>query len=344
MNKNRKSSFVTLASLIICFGLTACSSFSLGGATPNAQFESITDQKKGVQAGNTESINPRAIEDMQNLSAQSAQGAYRIGPSDLLDIKVFQADELSREVRVDQQGSITLPLMGSIRVEGLTQIELEKRLADLLGRDLLRNPQVSVFIKEFTSQRVTVEGEVKNQGVYPISSEVTILQVIAMAGGLGEFASAENVRLFRKRGREILPYIIDLNAIRSGQVSDPLIRNDDRIVVSRAEDKRVTVDGEVITPGVFPFSEKITVLQAIALAQGLSNFADADKVAVFRRENGQEKVYSVNLTQIRQGLIPDPFIQSNDRIVVHRSDSRYWLKELAPLLTPLSAIASILIR
>lgn len=286
-------------------------------------------------------ISRQAIADMNALASQQGQGIYRIGASDLLEIKVFQADELSRQVRVDQRGNITLPLMGTIRVAGMSQGELEKRLADLMGANLLQNPQVSVFIKEFTAQRVTVEGEVQKQGVYPLTGQVSVLQAIALAGGLGEFAAADKVVLFRKHNNGVRNYSINLDAIRSGQAHDPLLQNDDRIVVQRLEEQRVTVDGEVVKPGVFPYKEQITIMQAIAMAQGLSNLAAPEKVVVFRRENGVEKAYSVNLTEIRQGKVQDPFVQSDDRIVVDRSNGRYWLKEMSPLVLPLNYLIGI---
>jgi len=283
-------------------------------------------------------VSPRAIADMSALSRQQGRQIYRIGPSDLLEIKVFQADELSRQVRVDQRGDITLPLMGTIRVAGLSQGELEKRLADLLGKNLLQNPQVSVFIKEFTAQRVTVEGEVNRQGVFPISGQVTVLQVIATAGGLGEAAVSNQVMLFRKQGNATRAYQIDLDAIRQGIASDPYVQNDDRIVVQKAVERRFTVEGEVNKQGVYPYKDRVTVLQAVAMAGGLSNLAKPDSIAVIRRENGTETIYTVNLNEIRSGRSADPFVQNDDRIVVDRSTGRYWLKEVLPLLSPLSLV------
>jgi len=283
-------------------------------------------------------VSSRAVADMNALSSQQGRPDYRIGPSDLLDIKVFQANELSRQVRVDQRGNITLPLMGTIRVAGLTQSELEQRLAALMGKNLLQNPQVSVFIKEFTAQRVTVEGEVNKQGVFPISGQVSVLQAIAMAGGLGEYAATNQVMLFRNQGNGVRTYQIDVDAIRNGLASDPYVQNDDRIVVQRNV-QRVTVDGEVNKPGVFPYKEKITVLQAVAMAGGLSNLARPDSIAVIRQEKGVENVYTVNLSEIRGGRQADPMVQNGDLIVVDRSSGRYWLRQVVPLLSPLNLVA-----
>ena len=272
--------------------------------------------------------------------ASGAPREYLIGASDLLEIKVFQADELSRSVRVDARGNISLPLLGSIRVAGLTPAMVERRLADLLGKNLLQNPQVTVFVKEFTAQRVTVEGEVNKPGVFPIKGQVTVLQAIAMAEGLGEFAAPESVVLFRKQGNAARPFSINLSAIRNGLESDHYVQNDDRIVIQRLE-QRVTVEGEVNKPGVYPFKDRITVLQAVALAQGTSRLAAPEKVVLFRRDNGQESAYAIDLAAIHNGSAQDPYVVHDDRIVVHRSNSRYWLSEAATLLSPLSLLNNL---
>lgn len=326
-------SFTALA-LASCAG-AGRSSGSFGRTVASLPAPALTSNVAAPVA--SAAVSSRAIADMNALSAQQGRPDYRIGPSDLLDIKVFQADELSRQVRVDQRGNITLPLMGTIRVAGLTQNEVEQRLAALMGKNLLQNPQVSVFIKEFTAQRVTVEGEVNKQGVFPISGQVSVLQAIAMAGGLGEYAATNQVMLFRKQGNGVRTYQIDVDAIRNGLASDPYVQNDDRIVVQRSV-QRVTVEGEVNKPGVFPYKEKVTVLQAVAMAGGLSNLARPDSIAVIRRENGAERIYAVNLSDIRSGKSVDPLVQNDDRIVVDRSNGRYWLKEVAPLLSPLSLV------
>ena len=183
---------------------------------------------------------------------------YRIGAADLLDIKVFQADELSREVRVDAHGNITLPLVGKIPVAGLTQSEAEQKLASIMQRNLLQNPQVTVFIKEFTSQRVTVEGQVKKPGVYPLAGQTSVLQAIAMAEGPSDLAATDKVVLFRRQGNQSKAHLIDLNAIRNGKAPDPYVRNDDRIVIHRSDSR-------------FWMRETATLLSPFATLNGLIN-------------------------------------------------------------------------
>ncbi|RVU83421.1 hypothetical protein EOL70_16990 [Leucothrix sargassi] len=273
--------------------------------------------------------------------AGGASQEYKIGFSDLLDIKVFQSDELTLTARVDARGYISMPLLGAVLVKGLSPQQVERRLETMLRKDLLQNPKVTVFVAEYTAQRVTVEGEVKRPGVFPIKGNVTVLQAVAMAGGLGDFAVADAVVVFRKDNSGVRGYSVDLNAIRAGRQGDPLVRNDDRIVVNRLE-QRVTLEGEVTKPGVFPFKDKITVLQAIALGGGLTNLAAPDKILLFRRDGGTERVYAIDINDIRSGKSVDPFIAHDDRIVVHRSNSRYWLKEAAGILSPINLLVGIL--
>ena len=109
---------------------------------------------------------------------------YKIGPEDLLEISVFEEEKLNKIVRVSSQGNISLPLLGIIRVKGLTATELEKEIRDLLAEKYLQDPHVSVFIKEYRNQRISVIGAVEKPGVFDVTGQKTILDMLAMAGGL----------------------------------------------------------------------------------------------------------------------------------------------------------------
>jgi polysaccharide export outer membrane protein len=161
--------------------------------------------------------------------------AYRIGPHDLLKIEVFQVDDLTTEDRVNEDGLILMPLIGSVKVGGLTRMEAEQTIANRLGDRYLDNPQVSVFISESSRQRVTVSGHVKKPGVFPLSGETTLMQAIAMAGGLDEIAKKEEIVVFRKQeGGDVNAYVVDLAAIEEGKQTDPLMVGDDRVVVPKS--------------------------------------------------------------------------------------------------------------
>lgn len=160
---------------------------------------------------------------------------YRIGPSDLIEISVFQVPELSKTVRVGARGTLTLPLVGQIEAGGLTAMQLEALIAKKLSESYLQDPQVSVFIKEYISQRVTVEGSVNRPGVFPISGRTTLLQAIAMAGGLDKLANQNDIKLFRNRKdgtQETIDF--DLEPIRKGEAPDPVLSTSDVVVVGKS--------------------------------------------------------------------------------------------------------------
>jgi len=160
---------------------------------------------------------------------------YRIGADDLLEIQVFGVDLLTRTVRVNSRGQISMPLIGSVEVQGLTAQEAESVVAKRLAGDYLQNPQVSLFIREYTTQRITVEGAVQKPGVYPLRGTTTLLQALAIAGGQGSLSDMHEVMLFRpdSTGKR-LAQVYDVEKIRHGEIEDPAIVNDDLIVVNRS--------------------------------------------------------------------------------------------------------------
>jgi len=159
---------------------------------------------------------------------------YRIGPSDLLEIQVFGIDNLRREVRVNSRGAISLPLIGIVIVGGLTGDEAERLIAEKYEKDYLQDPQVSVFIKEYTSQRITLEGAIARPGIYPIRGDTTLMQAIAIGGGQGSLPDLHQVLVYRREGGEKKVYTYDLDQIRAGEAEDPSIVNDDVIVIKRS--------------------------------------------------------------------------------------------------------------
>lgn len=171
--------------------------------------------------------------------AYTGQTDYRIGAQDLLEISVFQVTELNRTVRVNTTGQISLPLIGVVQAGGLTVQELEAAIAGKLDAAFLQNPQVSVFIKEFASQRVTLEGAVRKPGIYPLTGKTTLLQAIALAEGLDQMADLRGVVIFRKVNGQKLSARFNLKEIRAGRSEDPQVYGDDIIVVDQSGGKTI---------------------------------------------------------------------------------------------------------
>ena len=165
------------------------------------------EQLGGVQqtpsqtgAGPT-SLSPPGVTQVAQVNggAQATAGAYRIGSADMLDITVFKVPELSKTVQVSETGTINLPLVGEVQAAGKTTQELERVLTAKLGATYLQNPQVSVLVKENNSQHVTIQGAVEKTGVYPVKGKTSLLELVAMAGGL-KSTSDSTVLVLRQDG------------------------------------------------------------------------------------------------------------------------------------------------
>ena len=163
----------------------------------------------------------------------NAQGTM-ISEQDKVDVTVFKVPELSAEdLTVETNGAISLPLLGSVVVRGLSISQAEQKIADLLSRSYMQDPKVTITRKEQAFKRVTVEGAVTTPGVFPITGRMTFLQAIALAQGITELANDRSVIVFRN-GRQ---YGVNLDLIRNGKAPDPILQNDDRIVVLKSDSK-----------------------------------------------------------------------------------------------------------
>ena len=295
------------------------------------------------------------------LSAQE----YRIGPEDVLNINVFEAQELNREVRVSAGREISLPLLGSVRAAGLTPRELEFVLQELLHRTYMKDPHVSVFVREMQSHPVSVMGAVRRPGVFQIRGSKTLLEVLSLAEGLADDAG-ETVIILRGAALSAEPDsptdhaaasdppspgpqspgeanaasspVNDNRSASEGAVqvnlkdllessdsrSNPLVHPGDIVKVTRAG--VVYVIGEVRKPGGFVLksNEKISVLQALALSEGLTPTASKGAARIIRtdQQSGERKETPINLGKILAGKAPDPFLGPKDIVFVPNSAAK----------------------
>lgn len=222
---NKRSGCWLPLMLVLCIALSACSSSS-------------PRMEAGTMRAVTNSGSTLAAPDSTAASgAYEGVSEYRIGAQDLLTISVFGVAELSQDVRVSSNGQISLPLVGSLQAGGKTVQDLQKDLAQKLTEGYLQSPQVSVFVKEYTSQRVTVEGAVKKPGIYPLTGRTSLLQVIATAEGLDELADPRGVAVFRIIKGQKMVAVFDVPAIRHGTAEDPQVYGDDVVVVEQSGSK-----------------------------------------------------------------------------------------------------------
>lgn len=228
-------------SALLMLLLAACAA-SLGGCgnSLNNQFELMqAEQSTGaglVSAPGTsaegKSVRLPRSADALTSSATPGSTTYKIGPADVLDISVFKVPELARTVLVDDAGAINLPLLGDVPAAGKTARELEKELAKKLGAKYLQSPQVTVAVKEYNSQRVTIEGAIKTPGVHALKGKTTLLQLVAMSGGLDTASSDATVVVFRNTDGKRYAARFDMDAIKKGEAPDPPILPGDVVVAN----------------------------------------------------------------------------------------------------------------
>ena len=165
-------------------------------------------------------------------AAALATSDYILGPSDLLQIDVFQVDELSGTERINAAGYIKMPLIGLVKVAGLSREQSEDLITELYAARHLQDPQVNIDIMEYVSHQITVLGHVTNPGVYPLKGKTTLLQALAMAGDAGALADEEEVVVFRSdEFGVVVGYVVNLEDVLAGTAIDPEIIGNDKVVV-----------------------------------------------------------------------------------------------------------------
>ncbi len=259
---------------------------------------------------------PGTAQDPQSLPVNE----YRIGAKDLIEITVFNLPELSQTVRVSEDGSVTLSLLGKVEVAGLTAQELEKRLAGLLDQQYTKEARVTVFIREY--QKIAILGAVGRPGMYELVGPTTLLQAIAQAGGLTDQAMNELYVYRRGAAAEASRIAIPIEDLMSSVNSELNIElwPKDIITVPMDQTFNVFVYGEVRTPGVVSYmkSKGITLLQAVAQAGGTTEWAKKSSVVIKRKDKktGKEIKIRVNLKKMIGNKIADIVLEEGDVVIV----------------------------
>ena len=186
------------------------------------------------------------------------QRVHLVGPFDRISVEVFGLPELSRQVQVDANGRIALPVAGQISVTGRTPEQLETAITERLRNGHVRNPQVTVNVLETVSQVVTVDGEVRQPGAYPVAGPMTLMRTIARAQGTTEYAQVSHVVLFRTVNGRQMAALYDVRAIRLGAYEDPPVYPQDLVVVGESQARRLLP--QIIGAAGLLLSPLITVL------------------------------------------------------------------------------------
>jgi polysaccharide export outer membrane protein len=246
----------TLSALLPLLVLTACTSSSPYVPTP----AETTAAANSVDALNAQSGSYAATAPATSNYSNNRAPSYkrvptasdRISTEDKLDVNVFKVPDLSaRDLTVEASGAISLPLVGTVQVAGLTIAQAEQKITQRL-KEFMQDPQVSISrTNKAIENRVTVEGAVKSPGVFPIKGNMSFLQAIALAQGLTEVGDSRGVFFYRDGTR----HLVNLDLVRNGTIADPGLRGDDRIVVmqdsAKVREKKVL---EYLPAVTAPFS------------------------------------------------------------------------------------------
>jgi polysaccharide export outer membrane protein len=354
----------------LCRAVLVLLVLSLGVASGRSQQAAQPAQPE--QPSNSSSAEAPKLETADDTNARIAQlaqaaavrpGDYVIGDGDLLDIQVFEVQELSREVRVNQSGYIALPLIPSkIRAEGLTAFQLQDKLAELLQvNGLVSNPQITVDVKEQHSQPITVIGAVNHPMVFEAVRSTTLLEVLSEAGGIAP--DAGNVVLVTRNGSATAATTTaatngggaDANAPETFTINldDLLNTGDSRFnipleggdVVSVPRAGIFYVVGAVGRPGGFVMQsdhQEVTTLKALSLAGGMTSTARSSKAIILRTNKitGEKEQLPVDLKKVVALKGPDVALLPNDILVVPDSASkRAWDKTGEVMLSLGSGVA-----
>lgn len=253
-------------------------------------------------------------------------GDYVIGTGDLLVISVLDLSEVEKvKVRVGAEGFIRLPLIDTVKAGGLTARQLESRLANLFGADYLHDPQVSVFIEEYRSQRVAVLGEVNKPGIYEVNDRRMLTDMLAQAGGLSKEADRV-IYVLRKNGGtetgssnsgDLLK--IDLDELLVGRDPSLNVKVNSGDVVSVPKAGEFLLGGAVKKAGPYPLKGKLTVDQAVYFGEGLKDEADLSDIEVLRFNGSKAELLKIDLKQLQREGKPGLVIQKNDVVFVGTS-------------------------
>lgn len=220
------SSILYVAAVLAAMVLAACTSTNHGAQTPGGAPSAVPESALSP----TSSGNLHLVQDLPAPAATVGGTEQPISPSDVLEVFIFQVPDLSRTVQVDTSGRITLPLIGSLHVAGKSVGAVRDMIARAYATNYLQDPQVSVMVKSSASLRVTVDGEFNRPGIFPLPPTASLVDAIALAGGLNNVADPTRIFVFRNTEGRTLVANYNLSQIRTGTRANPRIFGGDVVI------------------------------------------------------------------------------------------------------------------
>lgn len=250
---------------------------------------------------------------------------YKVDVGDVLDISIYAQPDLSRSVTVLQDGSISFPLIGRIEVAGKSISEISDLIKNLLEKDYLYNPHVTVIIKEYRSKKVSILGKVQKPGIYYLKGATTLLDIISEAGILNPASLGGKIIIHHhttpgqesnNANKEITTIDLIELLVKGNTELNVYLKNGDNIYIPEAN--QFFILGEVKKPGFYSLTNNLTVLKAISIAGGLTEYANSKKISILRTETENKQKIYVNLDDIiKKGTkTSDPLLQADDVVVV----------------------------
>jgi polysaccharide export outer membrane protein len=316
---------------------------SLGGCARSHRPAAIPPSAVSAPANKYEQALQEAVQ-LRPAIAIAGQGVakdYLIGPGDVLEIKVFEQDGMSITARVSGEGAINFPPLGVLHVSGLNERQLETRIQDGLRGKYLQAPHVSVFLKEPHARQVAIFGQVKTPGLYPCLGELTLVDLLSLAGGLTD-KSGGTVYVVREGDPATDPVpavtavarpsadanpnriLVDLDGLllRGEAHRNIRLQPGDRISIPEMGWVRVTGNG-VAKPGTYPLKGAQTRLTQMIDEAGGLNFSASRKLTLIRKvENGNDQLMPVPYNSILKDRARDPVVQPGDTVIADRSAPR----------------------
>lgn len=261
--------------------------------------------------------------------------SYLIGPRDILNLTIHAGGEKQHDsnLMVSGQGMINVPFIGPIRAEGLTVNQLEERIIKPLAKDYFVDPEVNIHIKEYHSLQYYISGAVKAPGLYEMTSEATLMELIARAGGvlpergnLAYILRSDTGNLTGEKDIEKMiskkePLKVDLKSLLDeGDMNhNRLLQSGDVVYIPLEKalnlaESKVYVEGEIQNPGVYNYQPGLTALNACIMAGGFGKFAAPKRARIIRSKKEGQEIININLDDVKEGKIPDIELEPGDRI------------------------------
>ncbi|MEZ4599279.1 MAG: SLBB domain-containing protein [Syntrophotaleaceae bacterium] len=217
---------------------------------------------------------------------------YRVGEGDVLQIMVYGNPDLTTTARVSGKGTILFPLIGEVGIDGLTISQVAQKVAGRLEKGYILNPQVSVFVQQFGSQKATIMGEVTTPGLYELSGVTTLMELISKAGGVTDDAG-DTVTIRRKNPAtpnkdEVMTISLTNLMEKNDGGPKPTIRGGDSVFVAKAG--VIYVTGQVKNPAAYKLEPGTSVIKAVTMAGGFTELASQRRIQIIRKIQGQEKL------------------------------------------------------